>query len=382
MINTRRFSAELEHLHPRPEFKSLKYAIAMFGAAASDEAKLEEKCYHFSRKYLALAEGDDEAAGFNSINMLQACILVAYYEFRRTSFARAWMSLGRAIRLCKMLGLHRMDFVGHARTESTESHFVLPLPEARGLIELEERRRTFWVLFTFDAYASVRTGSPMTIQEEEVSIYHLRQLCLFHLLMLYLQIFTLLPSPGDPSNGDLLSNMPSLTNVATITDRSLLSSFDGVILMTVLYRRCHSHFQASRKQDIINDLNYNFWQHHYKIDKDLIFYSAELLGHLKPHKQLDDPLALCVHMNLCAIKIALHEHAIDKTWNQDLPGTLRAESDNRCRAAVVEIAKYAKITEALDRSKVSGSPNDEPHLEKKQRNRPAHLQYSLPCLNA
>jgi hypothetical protein len=112
-----------------------------------------------------MAEGDDEAPGFNSLNMLQAVILIAYYEFRRTSFARAWLSLGRANRLAKMLGLHTMDQNDNTKPRS---NFVLPLPEPVGLADMEERRRSFWVLFTFDAYASIRTGSKTSIDDEEV----------------------------------------------------------------------------------------------------------------------------------------------------------------------------------------------------------------------
>jgi hypothetical protein len=164
MVNQHRFSTELEATGHRPELKSLSYSIALLGAAVmSEKVETERSFYHHARSYLNAAESDDEAPDFNSLNMLQALILITYYEFRRTSFARAWLSLGRANRLANMLGLHAMD---QDTQSKTKADFILPLPEPVGLAEMEERRRSFWVLFTFDVYASIRTGSKTSINRE------------------------------------------------------------------------------------------------------------------------------------------------------------------------------------------------------------------------
>lgn len=39
----------------------------------------------------------------------EALILLALYEFKQPNFHRAWVTLGRAIRLAKMMGLDRVD---------------------------------------------------------------------------------------------------------------------------------------------------------------------------------------------------------------------------------------------------------------------------------
>ncbi|GAM40952.1 hypothetical protein TCE0_041f13698 [Talaromyces pinophilus] len=333
MVNRHRFFSELEVSGHRPEMKSLSYSIALLGATVTPEqVEAERNFYHHSRKYLSMAEGDDEAPGFNSLNMLQAVILIAYYEFRRTSFARAWLSLGRANRLAKMLGLHTMDQDDNTKPRL---NFVLPLPEPAGLADMEERRRSFWVLFTFDAYASIRTGSKTSIDDEE--------------------IYTALPCPGDYSDSNLGLKMPPLSRAVNIPDRTLLSSFAGIILMAYLYRRCYNHFIASQKQDSTGDFNYSFWQYHYQIDKDLSFHSTELLNHLQPINHIGDPLALSLHANLCALQITLHEHAIKKVQNDGLPDLLRVESQNRCTSIAIQVAAYAKIISQLQNSKVSYS---------------------------
>ena len=171
MIHRERFSAALAASSGKPQVSALSYSVAMLGATLSDEnAQLEEKCYQHARKYLETAERQEDGTNFITLDALQACVLTTWYEFKGPGFARAWMSLGRAIRLAKMLGLHQMDNPDPRRvpTGSPISSFQLPLPATVGPTELEERRRTFWVLFIFEAYASARTGSPMTIHEFEV----------------------------------------------------------------------------------------------------------------------------------------------------------------------------------------------------------------------
>ena len=66
------------------------------------------------------------------------------------------------VRLVQMLGLHRLDAQG--RPEPNRQ--ILPSP--KDFIELEERRRTFWVAFHGDRWSSSGTGWAMIIQEKDV----------------------------------------------------------------------------------------------------------------------------------------------------------------------------------------------------------------------
>lgn len=75
------------------------------------------------------------------------------------------MTIGRMVRLVQMLGLQRLDCPG--RCEPLRQ--LLPPP--KDWIELEERRRTFWVAFHGDRWSSSGTGWAMIIQEKDVSLY-------------------------------------------------------------------------------------------------------------------------------------------------------------------------------------------------------------------
>lgn len=77
-------------------------------------------------------------------------------------FPTSWLTAGRATRFTQMLGLHRLDGAG---TEAKQS-----LPPASDWFELEERRRTFWMVFSMDRYSAVGTGWPMIFDEIDVCL--------------------------------------------------------------------------------------------------------------------------------------------------------------------------------------------------------------------
>jgi hypothetical protein len=98
---------------------------------------------------------DDEAS---LLAQAQAWILVAVYEFVKlgSGFRRPWTSVGRAIRLVQLLRLNEMD--------AGEGGFDMAVnPDV--VIEMEERRRTFWMAFCLDRFACALDGLPQTLGE-------------------------------------------------------------------------------------------------------------------------------------------------------------------------------------------------------------------------
>lgn len=167
MIDQDRFLASYCVSPRKAELSSLSNAMAMLGASITEgSTQIEEQCYRNSRTYLEMIESQEDGEGLLSLQALQASLLITLYENKKQNFARAWMSLGRAIRLTLMLGLHRMDLDDPV---VLDSGFQSGLPESQNWTEMEERRRTFWVTFNLDWYASVRTGSAMLIEEREVT---------------------------------------------------------------------------------------------------------------------------------------------------------------------------------------------------------------------
>jgi hypothetical protein len=93
----------------------------------------------------------------------QAWILLTYYELLRSSYHRAWLSAGRALRLVQLLRLHELDGPGM-------SGELRQLPPTEQDISAEEHRRTFWFAYCLDRFIGVHTQLPLTLSESDVSL--------------------------------------------------------------------------------------------------------------------------------------------------------------------------------------------------------------------
>ena len=140
----------------------LRYALWTHAAHVSPKySALTPHFYARARKY---AE-QDELRGFGesmiTVTHCQCWSVIASFEFKMMYFPRAWMSVGRAGRLALLMSLNSQD---RAAIDVKQA-----LPPPRDWTEREERRRTFWLAFCQDRYASVGTGWPMMFDERDVS---------------------------------------------------------------------------------------------------------------------------------------------------------------------------------------------------------------------
>lgn len=88
--------------------------------------------------------------------------MVGNYEATRGQFLAAWMSNRRAIALSCLLSLDRID----AREQGSKR----ALPPTDDMIDMEQRRRTFWATFCSDRWASAGHGWSMAIHEDDASL--------------------------------------------------------------------------------------------------------------------------------------------------------------------------------------------------------------------
>lgn len=158
--------------HMRPPV-SLRYAIWCLASKLSDRyANHQEVFYRRARKYAEIDEMKGLGEAFVTVAHCQTWILICTYEFQMMFFPRAWSSVGRAVRLAMMMGLNRVDGVG------LDVKQVLPPP--RDWTEEEERRRTFWMAYCVDRYASMGTGWPLAVDERDVSLHKLHENAFTH----------------------------------------------------------------------------------------------------------------------------------------------------------------------------------------------------------
>lgn len=142
----------------------LRYIMWCLAASISPKYSfLQEHFYARARKYIEMDEMKGHGENIVSVAHCQCWLLIALYEFKQMFFPRAWISTGRAGRLASMMSLNRLDGVGLDVKQS--------IPPPRDWTEKEERRRTFWMAFCEDRYASIGTGWPMTFDERDVCQY-------------------------------------------------------------------------------------------------------------------------------------------------------------------------------------------------------------------
>jgi hypothetical protein len=139
----------------------LRYIMWCLAASISPKYSfLQEHFYARSRKYSELDEMRGHGENTVTVAHCQCWLLTALYEFKQMFFPRAWISTGRAARLATMMSLNRLDGAGLDVKQS--------ITPPRDWTEREERRRTFWMSFCVDRYASIGTGWPVIFDERDV----------------------------------------------------------------------------------------------------------------------------------------------------------------------------------------------------------------------
>ncbi|KAI1824234.1 fungal-specific transcription factor domain-containing protein [Xylaria intraflava] len=302
---------------------ALRYAIWTLACSVTDKYKdLRDLFYKRSRKYIE----SDAVKGYGehliTIAHCQTHVLLASYEFKMLYFPRAWMNTGAAVRLAQMIGLHRIDGNGLDVKQC--------LPQPRDWTETEERRRTFWMAFCEDRYASIGTGWPMTIDERD--------------------IVTNMPASEEAFNLSRPEPTQTLVDAMNPAGASKLSAFGGVVLMAALFGRNLTHLHRPDVDDRDHDMNGEFWKRHRFLDNVLLNTSLCLPNQLKLPAGLSNPNNVFTNMNIHTSTICLHQAAIFKADKNRLPPTVSSESKIRCITAANEIARIMRMASHLDLS--------------------------------
>ncbi|KAF4341493.1 Zn(II)2Cys6 transcriptional activator [Fusarium beomiforme] len=292
MIHGERYIASLYRpAHMQPPM-CLQYAILAAGASASPTYKHMAELFYSDADQISLAH-------------CQTWVLISHFEAQHLWFSRGSMSIARAIRLAHILGLHRLDGKNVAG---------LTLPAALDFTEQEERRKTFWVIFTTDRITSSTGGWPT--------------------MMDWRSIQTRLPSSIDA----FLSSTP----IATLTLRQALgqgmyelSTSACRVVAVHLFNEC---FNFSR--NVEEDEDSNDWQQLQQLDEAVTNAFATLPLDLRCPENMESPEAVLINLQLHTALICIHKSALTRSQVDmaALPTT---------KARVMESAVQIMITVAL-----------------------------------
>ncbi|KAI4620075.1 hypothetical protein J4E89_004360 [Alternaria sp. Ai002NY15] len=94
----------------------------------------------------------------STISSVQTCILLGSYYVYHGKPNLSFALLGATIRTAQAIGLHRQPLRG-------DPHYV------------EERKRVWWTIYTWDRFASITYGRPIGINEKDCNTHHPIDVC-------------------------------------------------------------------------------------------------------------------------------------------------------------------------------------------------------------
>ncbi|KAH3918240.1 hypothetical protein HBI56_143370 [Parastagonospora nodorum] len=326
IIHRPRFLAALNLApHMRPPV-CLRYIMWTLAASATDKYEgLQEHFYQRARKYAQMDEMKGHGESTITLAHCQAWILICTYEFKQMYFPRAWLSAGRAVRLAQMMQLHRLDGIGLDVKQC--------LPPPKDWTEREERRRTFWMAFAVDRYASIGTGWPMMIDERDIT--------------------TNLPASEDAFEKSRPMPTGSLDQGLGASGATGLQAMGGVVLTAAMFGRNLLHLHRPGADDHDEDINGGFWTRHRKIEQILLQTSLNLPEHLRLPSGVANPNVVFTNMCIHTSAICLHQAAIFKADKYRLSPNISNESKIRCVSAAAEIASIMRMISHMDLSSMN-----------------------------
>ncbi|KAL1392068.1 fungal-specific transcription factor domain-containing protein [Phyllosticta capitalensis] len=125
---------------------SMVIAISMMTSKVNDS----EKIASVSQRVFSHALQHTESLFEPSLENVQAMLFFAQYSFLMPSIARAWDTIGLAMRMALELGLHRD-------------------PEETGHEDREQRRCSFWVLYIYDRSTCATSHRRLGVADDSIS---------------------------------------------------------------------------------------------------------------------------------------------------------------------------------------------------------------------
>ncbi|KAL6701444.1 fungal-specific transcription factor domain-containing protein [Trichoderma pleuroticola] len=277
MIHRRRYFSWVDQENPSPARSCLRSAMHTVAAAKSaqyhslGEALYQETCQLLESQHTRKLSrsGSTSIDNINDpgpskscagqqipLELVQAWLLLAHYEFLRIDEHQAMLTAGRAFRLVQLARLYDVD-------ESSSSSGIDDMPlnpfdgsdndeheENLSYAATEEKRRTFWLAFNFDRFLCSRNEWPLTLQEEAVR--------------------TRLPAPEESFQNNQPTQMCFLSEVLAGADNTQadastsipLAPFAECVVLAALQGRCMAHRRMSLVSSTGADGAQEFWTRH------------------------------------------------------------------------------------------------------------------------
>ncbi|KAI0547911.1 fungal-specific transcription factor domain-containing protein [Xylaria curta] len=167
MVQISRYLSWTRQLNKTKSNKCLQYAMWTLATSLSSQFQMiRQDLYAETRQLLYTLDADEQE--HQCLEQAQAWILLSFYELTSTAsnYHRGFVSAGRAFRLIQIMKLDRMDGPNGAPT--SPSHLVGDSGR-NDWVDLESKRRTFWVAYTLDRLTSAMDGLSLTFDDRQIT---------------------------------------------------------------------------------------------------------------------------------------------------------------------------------------------------------------------
>ncbi|KAL3482128.1 fungal-specific transcription factor domain-containing protein [Aspergillus californicus] len=302
----------------------LQYAMWTVAALLSAQFRdMIDPLYQATKRmleHLTVDGGEDDNI---ETELPQAWVLVVIFESMRTYHRRAWMSTGRAFRLVQAAHYHEIDSPDNKRGDSY----------AQGdFIEVEEKRRVFWMAYLLDHILSMRDDWPITLNEHVIC--------------------TRLPASDLQFQNGYQEIGPFLSDAMTDSTLKVRSSFNECLIFATICGRSLLHSQQYQISKAYGEISLDCTQYRRGLE-NLLLSRLQLLSQIYPiPTQSNDPLLLFTHILAQATIIYHYKTMTKSTEPANSPESSEFTYQQRALEASQAMIRIARALQTLPFTKV------------------------------
>ncbi|KAI1393302.1 uncharacterized protein F4822DRAFT_423771 [Hypoxylon trugodes] len=263
VIHQRRYFAWARSMAKTEAQSCLRYAMWTLAASVSAHYQnIGDALYRYTRRALEGLDSKCMRIATTEMEQIQAWLLLAIHEFMCVDFKRGWVSAGRAFRLIQLNWLEYSDGPDGNLTRTD-------------WVDMEQKRRTFWLAYCLDRFVSVRNNSPTTFSEQNT---------------------IRLPAPETEFQNEQPTLTGFLLDAVSTRDAISLSTFTESIVVATVIGRALSHRQQSMIDNLYLNETRDFWERHEWINALLIQRMEVFSLNYPLSAQEADPMLLFISM--------------------------------------------------------------------------------------
>ncbi|KAJ5675038.1 uncharacterized protein N7477_004972 [Penicillium maclennaniae] len=168
IVHTHRYRSWSKQPNKSKQKTCLQYAMWTLASSLSSQFQVDGRKLYAKTRQLLHALDSEEPCHQIPLEQAQAWTLLAIYELTCQDFHRGMLSAGRAFRLIQMMRLYELDVPQTPATMQLDQYpgqLTLQGSVQDDWIDIETKRRTFWLAYTIDRFTSMVDGLHMFFDE-------------------------------------------------------------------------------------------------------------------------------------------------------------------------------------------------------------------------